>query len=346
MSDQKRARWRTYLTIFTFLALGGLIYKLHAQIIEVFSNLAHIHSTVLLLIIPLQVLNYHAYAQLYRSLLWTFGKKVRYWPMYRIALELNFVNQLLPSAGVSGISYFGLRAKAEGVSPATATLVQFIKLMFLYFSFLPLLIMGLFFLAIKGHANNVVIMISTLIITLLLVGTLLVVYVIGSRTRIITFLTLLTRIINRLIHFVRPKYPETINIARAQTAFDELHDKYQIFRKDIRNFKKPFLYTLLANATEIATLYTVYLAFDSPVNLGAVILAYAVANIAGLISVLPAGIGIYEGLMTGVLVATGIPAKISIPVTLTYRIIALFIQLVPGFIYYQKALHDGLVTKK
>lgn len=346
MSDQKRARWRTYLTIFTFLALIGLIYKLHSQIAEVLHNLTHIHSAILLLILPFQVLNYHSYAQLYRSLLATFGKKVKYWPMYRIGLELNFVNQILPSGGVSGISYFGLRAKSEGVSPATATLVQFIKLMFLYLSFLPLLILGLFFLAIKGHANNVVIMIATLIITLVIIGTLLVIYVIGSRSRINTFLTLLTKILNRIINLLRPKHPETINIARAQKAFAELHDNYQIFRKDIRNFKKPFLYTLLANATEIGTLYTVYLAFGSPVNLGAVILAYAVANFAGLVSVLPAGIGIYEGLMTAVLVATGIPAKISIPVTLTYRILALFIQLVPGFIYYQKALHAGLVTKK
>lgn len=342
---RKRSNWRFYLTIATFVALSLLVFKLRDQIIGVLQNLAHIHSSLLLLMIPLQIANYHFYASLYSELFTTLGAKVHYKPMYRLALELNFVNQILPSAGVSGISYFAIRSKQQGISTGKATLVQFIKMIFLYLSFLPLLMLGLFFLAIKGHANNLVIMVATLLITLVIVGTLLVMYIIGSRTRIRKFLTLLTKILNRIIHLVRPSYPETINISRAQKTFEELHDNYEIFKNNLSSLKKPFLYTLLANATEIATLYIVYLAYGQPVNVGAVILAYAVANFAGLISVLPAGIGIYEILMTTVLVATGIPAELSIPVTITYRVLALFLQLAPGYILYQKALHNNLKTK-
>lgn len=345
MSDQKKSRWRLYLTIATFIALAILIYSLRRQIVNVLDNLTHIDTIVLLLMIPLQLINYSSYSLLYRNLFATLGAKVNFGHMFRLALELNFVNQILPSGGVSGISYFGLRARSEGISAAKATLAQFIKLIFLYLSFLPLLILGLFFLAIRGHANNLVIMVATLIITLVIVGTLLVIYVIGSRDRIKTFLTLLTKFVNRLIHFFRRRYPETINISKAQVAFDELHDNYEVFKKKWSNLKRPFFYTMAANATEIATLYTVYLAFGQPVNIGAVILAYAVANFAGLISVLPAGIGIYEGLMTAVLVATGIPAEVSIPVTITYRILALFMQLTPGYIFYQRAIRKGLTSK-
>ena len=102
---------------------------------------------------------------------------------------------------------------------------------------------------------------------------------------------------------------------------------------------------MAANITEIAALYVVYIAFGDYVNIGAVILAYAVANFAGLISVLPAGIGIYEGLMTAVLVATGIPAGLSISVTIMFRIVTMFIQLPPGYYFYQKALRQGLGKK-
>jgi uncharacterized membrane protein YbhN (UPF0104 family) len=66
-----------------------------------------------------------------------------------------------------------------------------------------------------------------------------------------------------------------------------------------------------------------------------------VANFAGLISVLPAGIGIYEGLMTAVLAATGIPPELSIPVTIMYRVLNMTLQLTPGYILYQKALRGG-----
>lgn len=100
-----------------------------------------------------------------------------------------------------------------------------------------------------------------------------------------------------------------------------------------------------ANLTEIASLYVVYLAFGEPVNFGAVILAYAVANFAGLISVLPAGIGIYEGLMTAVLAATGIPPSLSIPVTIMFRMLTIFVLLPPGYYFYQKAVKQGFKPK-
>jgi uncharacterized protein (TIRG00374 family) len=99
---------------------------------------------------------------------------------------------------------------------------------------------------------------------------------------------------------------------------------------------------MIANITEIAAIYAVYIAFGQYVNIGAVILAYAIANFAGLISVLPAGIGIYEALMTAVLAVTGIPAEVSIPVTLMYRVLNMFIQLTPGYFFYQKAVSEGV----
>jgi uncharacterized protein (TIRG00374 family) len=144
---------------------------------------------------------------------------------------------------------------------------------------------------------------------------------------------------------VRPKYPETIKIDRAQAAFNELHDNYKVIKRNWRELRMPLFYTTVSNITEVAAVYTVYVAFGHFVNIGAIILAYAVANFAGLISVLPAGVGVFEGLMTAVLTATGIPAALSIPVTIMYRVSSMFIQLVPGYILYQRAVKEGLSSK-
>lgn len=345
MSDQKKSKWRLFLTIATFIALAILIYSLRQQIGGVIDNLSRVNAMALLLIIPLEILNYDAYARLYRSLFATLGKKVRYWPMYKLTLELNFVNHILPSGGISGISYFNVRARAEGISAATSTVAQVTKLFLLFASFQPLLILGVFFLALRGHTNNLIMVIASSLITLLIVGMFVGLYVIESRRRINSFLTQVTKILNWLIHLVRPKHPEAINISSAQSTFNELHDNYVIFKKNLPKLKMPFIYMLIANITEVAALYVVYIAFGEFVNVGAVILAYAVANFAGLISVLPAGIGIYEGLMTAVLVATGIPAGLSIPVTLMYRVLNMFVQLTPGYYFYQKAIREGLSTK-
>lgn len=338
MLETKQSPWRLYLTIGTLVALGVLVYALRDQIVDVVKNLSKVNVVFLILMIPLQVWNYDTYARLYRHLFGVLGKPVKYWSMYKVSLELNFVNHILPSGGVSGISYFNIRTRSFGISTASSTLVQVTKLLLLYTSFQPILILGLLLLAARGHASNLIIVVATALITLLVVGTFGTLYMIESRDRINNFLTFLTRILNRLVRFVRPNHADAINIERAQGAFNELHDNYQVYKQNWRQLKKPFIYMLFANATEIASLYVVYMAFGKFVNIGAVILAYAVANFAGLLSVLPAGIGVYEGLMTAVLAATGIPAEISIPVTLMYRVVSMFIQLVPGYFFYQKAL--------
>jgi uncharacterized protein (TIRG00374 family) len=82
----------------------------------------------------------------------------------------------------------------------------------------------------------------------------------------------------------------------------------------------------------------VYLAFGEWVNIGAVILAYSVANFAGLVSVMPGGVGIYEAIMTGVLAAAGVPARLSLPVTVMYRVLSTLIQLPIGYYFYNKSL--------
>jgi uncharacterized protein (TIRG00374 family) len=342
MADKKKFPWKTFITGLTLLALTLLIYGLRDEIAGVISNIGRVNAYALLLIIPIEVLNYDAYARLYRSFFAILSEKVGYKFLYRLTLELNFVNHILPSGGVSGISYFSLRMRSQGVSAAKSTLSQVVKFFLLFVSFQPLLILGLFFLAIRGHANNLVILVSSSLITLLVVGTLIGIYIIDSRSRINTFLLSLTKATNWTVHIFRRNNPEVINLYRAKKAFNELHDNYVIIKKDWRKLKKPFIYTTVANITEIAAVYIVYVAFGQYVNVGAVILAYAVANFAGLISVLPAGIGIYEALMTAVLAAAGIPAEVSIPVTIMYRVLSMTTQLIPGYYFYQKAVHEGL----
>jgi len=341
----KRSKWRLALTAVTFIALAVLIYGVRKDIGNVIENLGKVNTLALLLIIPIEALNYDVYTRFYVRIFKILGQNVSYRDMYRLNLELNFVNHILPSGGISGISYFTVRMRNYGVSGPKSTLSQLIKLLILYASFQPLLIIGVLLLAARGHVNNLVMVVASSIITLLVVGTFGFLYMIESRSRINSFLTFITRILNKLLSLVRRKQ-ETINVEGAQKAFGELHDNYQLLKENWRDLKLPFVYLTIANITEVAAVYVVYIAFGRLVNVGAVILAYAVANFAGLVSVLPAGIGIYEGLMTAVLVTTGIPAGLSIPVTIMYRVINMAIQLTPGYYFYQKALRNGLTGEK
>ena len=318
----------------------GLVYALREQIVSTIENIGRVNYWVLLLMIPIEALNYDAYARMYRSFFHLLGDKVSYKEMFKVSLELNLVNHIFPSGGVSGFSYFGLRLKKIGISSGKATLVQTMRFIFLFLSFEILLVIGLLSLAIGGSANNLTILVAASLSTLLIVGTLLLAYIIGSKQRINSFFTFFTNGINKLANTVFKGNKEVIETVRVERMLNELHENYLILKSDYGQLKKPFFNGFMANFTEILAVYVVYIAFGHWINPGAIILAYALANFAGLISVLPGGIGIYEAIMTAVLAAAGVPASISIPVTVMYRVINITIQVVPGYYFYHKALRD------
>jgi len=340
-----KGHWKLLLNIATLLALAALAFAIRDQLVQTFANLAHVRAEALLLLIPIEVLNYHAQAKLYQRLFAALDEKVSYRAMLRTSLELNFVNHVFPSGGISGISYFGFMLGRLGVRVTKATLIQTMKLILLFLSFQILLFIGMFILAASGRADDFTILISGMLSVLVIAGTGIFIYVIRSQTRITAFLTPLVELTNRLIAFVRPKSPETINVRRAQKLFEEFHYDYLQLRARYRELAWPFFWALIANITEVLAIYVVYIAFDAFVNVGAVILAYAVANFAGLVSVLPGGIGIYEALMTSVLVISGIPARLSLPVTVMYRVLNTLLQVPPGYVLYHLSLRRNPTVK-
>lgn len=328
------------MNIITAVALVVLVYLIRHQIIDTFKNLSNVDGRVLLLMIPMQMLNYHSQTKLYKGLFELVGNKLSYKHMYRTALEMNFINNVFPSGGVSGISYFGMRMRNNEITGGRATIIQIMKLMLYFVSFEFLLITGLVFLAASNHANNLIILIASSFTTLLIIGTFAFVMIIGDQHRINSTFTFLTRVVNRLVYIFRRNSPEAISIARVEHAFNELHINYKTIESRWRDLKWPLFWAFVANLTEVLTIYIVYIAFGQWVNIGAVILAYSVANFSGLLSVLPGGVGVYEALMTAVLVATGIPARLSLPVTVMYRVLNMLIQIPPGWFFYHATLRE------
>lgn len=336
-------RWKLIVNIITIIAFIFFIYVIRDQLLETWKNLDDVKWWLLLLIIPFQAWNYDAQARLYRSLFLIVGNKYTYRQMYETSLELNFINNVFPSGGVSGISYFGMRMRSNNVTAGKATLVHLMKLVMLLVSFEILLILGLFMIAMEGDVNTLLLMVTVMISTLLVVATAALVYVLGSQQRVDAFhaaMRFSIRWVYRSLFKNRRDY-RTIGLYRVKFLLDELHRNFARIKSRYRELKRPLLYALYANIAEILTIFVVYLAFAQFVNPGAIILAYSVANFAGFVSVLPGGVGIYEALMTTVMVAGGVPVAISLPVTVMYRVLSSAVQLPVGYYFYHRTIHKG-----
>lgn len=327
-----------WINAVTITSLVLLVVFARRQVQDAFKTFADLNIIWLSLLIPLQLLNHFSVAKFYQSYLKTLGEKIKTRELYKVSLEMNFVNNVFPSGGVSGFGYLGLRMKKLGVKGSKSTLVQTSRHMLTFLSLAVFLLVGLFLLSVFGSSSRLVILIASSVTSFIIFGTLVLIYIISDDTRIKQFTAALPRMLNAVVGIFRKKKKEVINISRVEELFGDLHRDYLHVRKNWKDLRHPFMWTMLMNLTEILTIFIVYLAFDEIVNPGAIIIAYPVANIAGLVAVLPGGVGVYEGLMTAVMAATGVPKALALSATVVYRVLNMAIFLPIGYIFYQRAL--------
>lgn len=332
-------KWKLIINIATFVALGLIIYFARHDIADVAQRLRDLNLWVLLLMVPAQFLVFFTYAKIFHHSFKVTGKEVTTKQLFGPAIELNFVNHIFPSAGVSGFSYLTLRLKQYGASTAKSTLAQLARFAFMFMSFIALLLVALVLLAGEGRTSSLVVLAVSAVTFSMLFATALLIFVIGSEFRIKRFSNVLARWLNKLLHVFHRKNPEIISLARVEKTFHELHQDYVVMRSNLRQMRQVMIWSLFAAVAELLLLYLAFVAHGEWVNPGVVIIAFVIASIAGLFAILPGGLGVYEPLMTAVLISGGVAPALALSATLVYRVVTLLLSLLTGYVLYQRTIH-------
>lgn len=330
--------FKFWINFVTITALVVLVVISRKQVIEAFQKLGDLNAFALLLIIPLQILNYYAVARLYQDYFKSQGHSLGIKQLYSISLELNFVNHVFPSGGVSGFSYLNMRLKQSNISAAKSALAQLLRFALTFISFILLLFFGMLVLAFRRHTNPLTILIGLSMAFFTVIGLMVAGFVISDERRIKSFSSFLPKVINRIANLLRRHKREVISVNKVERSMTELHADYVVISKDWKVLLKPFWWAMMVNVTDITTIYAVFTAFGYWINPGALILAYGVANFAGLIAVLPGGIGVYEGLMAATLTSAGIGKALALSATVVYRVLNMLLFLPIGYFLYQRVL--------
>lgn len=339
MTKHLKRDFKFWLNVFTFAALGFLVYVSWGQIIEAVHRLKDLNYWALLAMIPAQLLSYFAIARLYKDFFDAQGEPTSLKEMYKVALELNFVNHVFPSGGVSGFSYLSIRLKSVGVSTSKSTLAQILRFALTFISFILLLMLALIVLSLGKNTSPLIILIASTIIGSTIFGSAVGIFIISKASRIKAFVSWLPKALNYVFKYFK-KGKELISMERVEGTLEELHKDYKVLSRDMRLIRWLLVWALLINVAELVTIYLVYVAFGSLINPGALIIAYAVANFAGLVAVLPGGVGIYEGLMTATLASAGVNKGLALSATVVYRILSMAVFLPIGYIFYNRAIRQ------
>jgi uncharacterized membrane protein YbhN (UPF0104 family) len=197
MQKLKAKGLKFWLNVFTMVALVLLVIFSWGQIADSFHKLADVNMIALGLLVPLEALNFYCVAKMYQTFFESVGEQVSGKKLYRIALEMNFVNNVFPSGGASGFSYLGTRLKKEGVPASKSTLAQVMRHGLTFLSFILFIFFGMLLLALFGQASRLVVLVGTSITFVIIILAMLGIYIISDEYRIKKFTAFLPRVINR-----------------------------------------------------------------------------------------------------------------------------------------------------
>jgi uncharacterized protein (TIRG00374 family) len=336
----KRVSLKTWISIITFLLVVAILYASRYQLQKAWQLLGTVDISILLLLIPIQILSYYASgATVFSYLKEKYGMKVPRMESAKIALELNFVNHILPSAGVSGASYMTWRLGELGVSPARATLAQVVRFAATFSAYLLLMMFAVIAITLDVGLARVPILVSSGLASAIIFGSMLTIYVIQSSERLHSAAKFITKHTNKIWRRVFRQHKPLLHEATVVKYFEELHEDYVQLAKDPWVLKKPFLWGLVFIISEIALFWVTFLALGTPVNPAPLLIAYGLAGFAAAFFFTPGGVGGYEALMVGFLATTGIDQGVVIAGILLSRVVLIVLTIVSGYYFYQKALN-------
>ncbi|MDX1766210.1 MAG: lysylphosphatidylglycerol synthase transmembrane domain-containing protein [Candidatus Saccharimonadales bacterium] len=334
---RRRSKWQWTVIILLAVAFGVLLFSSRDKIDETIDLLRSVDLRILALLPLIQLTSYFFVANYYQRFLGAFKRKVKLGEMYRMVIALYFVEQVLPSGGASGITYLAY-ALRKVASVGKTTLVQLSRYLLSYTSYILIMIAALAFLIADDEPNFRATLWGSMILAGLIGNIFLVAWLIRHQNAIDGFVNAITRFVNWVARvFIRRRE----SVLAKETITNNLkafHDGVDTIFQNKQAVIGPFIFMALSTAMQLLIVYMSFVAIGQWVNPGVIFVSFALANLVGIISVIPGDVGVHEAMMIFVLSSAGVDSAVAVSATLLYRVFNKIIMLSIGFFFYARYL--------
>lgn len=332
---------RALFSVATLVVLVAIVYFSRHELVKAWELLGQANLLLLLLLIPFQIIVYYAGGEMIFSYL---RKKkiighISRFEQTRIALELNLVNHLLPSGGVSGISYATWRLHKLGVSGAKSMVAQVIRYVVGFVAVIVLLVVSVSVLAIDGQVNRYIVASSFLLVFAILLLVTMVVYMFSSEKRMHKAAGRITRWVNGIVRWVTlGKLKKSLQAKRVELFFADMHEDFGEIARDKKLLIGPFVWGIILATFDVLMYMVAFWSLGQIVNPAVLMVGYGVAGLAALVALTPGGAGVYEVVMIFFLTMAGVSADVAIAGIVLTRVILMAGTIFFGYIFYQHAI--------
>lgn len=348
--SRPRISFSRFAFYFITLAVLVLIYLKFSEVQLIKDLFLRSNLFWLVGVIITQTVSYYFVALNYRDVLRVKDLNVPVKELFPITFVIQFLNQALPSAGISGQAFFIQYLKKFGLNLAEGIGRAILELATLYMAF------GVFFIfsaamMLRGGIFNArpeaVYFIYAFSFFAVIAVSLFFVFQRRKRGRLARW------IINKLHqYFESPRRTtkkkqyinESANGSHASHVamiFDQFKQTLNIgeLRKRGRSFWLAFFWQCMVLLASVITLFFLSFAIDFRISFSVAFITFTLTKFLSMVSFVPGALGVFEGGMTLILISFGVPAEPAFAMTLLLRAFTFWFPMPVGWILYRWLLH-------
>ena len=322
------------------ILLGGLAIAFVWLVVSHFTEVKKLAETLaqgqwqwVLAAAVLQVIYYLTFTATYQSAFYALGIKRKVLELVPVTLGSLFVNVVAPTASTAGAALFVDDASRHGHSPARAVTATLLQLVTDYSTFLMVLAAGMtvLFTYHDLQTHEIIGAIALLLLNIALISILLL--GVWWPKLVEGLLHQIQVMINRTGSWL--KRPNLLDVDWAPKKAAELVDASRAVAEHPARLIRLLLIMLAAYGIDIFSLYVLFRAFGQTIGPAPLIAGFAMGVLFWIVSPIPQGIGLVEGVMTLTYTSLGVPANTAAIVSLAFRGLTFWLPLVLGFVLIQ-----------
>ena len=334
--------------LFYFITLGALIviYIKFSELQLIGSLFARSNIFWLIGIIALAVFSNYAQALNYQKVIEIKGLKIKSLELFPMAFIVQFLNQALPSAGLSGQVFFVQYLKKYGLSVAEGLSRALLEIMTLYMAFGTFFIISsvlMFSQDIVGSHPELQFFIYIFLFFALIAVSLFFILQSKKRSRLARWiLDWLHR------HFEKKKKSAergeqvTDHSKHVGTVFEQFKSTFNIgeLRKRPGPFWLAYFWYNMVLFTQVVMFYFISFAIGHPISFSLAFIVFSLVKFVSMVAFVPGAIGVFEGGMTLILLSFGVPASPAFAMTLLLRAFTFWFPMPVGWMLYKIYFHN------
>ncbi len=285
-------------------------------------------------VIITQFLAYYSVALNYRDVLRVKDLEVSVHELFPVTFAVQFLNQALPSATLSGQAFFIQYLKkyklsiAEGIGRAIIELMTLFSAFGIFFIISSLLMFHSGALAIHPEINLLIYLF--LFFGIIFLG---IFFILQKRHR-----GRLTHWIIRRLHGYFEKNHKNNPTEHVAMILDQFRSNVnlEVLKKHQKYFFSAMFWQGVNLLLNIITLYLIALAIDMPISFSVAFIALTLTKFVSMVSFVPGAFGVFEGSMTLILISFGTPASAAFAMTIILRAFTFWFPMPIGWILFKR----------